>query len=83
MERNHAARRRQALWIERLAWNAAAGASLLVMIWLLLCSLTWLDRIAPVDTSAPLGEASHPVAGLEVRGDRHAHEAAPRDRPGS
>jgi hypothetical protein len=81
MERNQAARRRQALWIERLAWNAAAGASLLLMIWALLCSLTWLDRIAPVDASARRREASRPAAGLEIRDADRVNEAARPERP--
>jgi len=32
---------------EQVVWNAAAGAALAVMILVLLCSLQWLDQIAP------------------------------------
>ncbi len=42
------------LWLERLAWNAAAGAALAVLILLLLGSLAWLDHLAPrSDVRAP------------------------------
>ena len=38
---------RLTLWIERIAWNAAAGAVLAVMILVLLGSLRLLDQVAP------------------------------------
>ena len=40
-------RTRGELFVERVAWNAAAGAALAVMLLILLWSLQWLDRIAP------------------------------------
>jgi hypothetical protein len=33
--------------IEYVAWNAAAGAALAVMVLVLLFSLQWLDQVAP------------------------------------
>ncbi|HKK52778.1 MAG TPA: hypothetical protein VKA74_14370 [Myxococcota bacterium] len=76
-ERKIEIQRRQALWIERLAWNAAAAAVLLGMIWVLLCSLTWLDRIAPsplrgreraaLERPEPPGGASGPERTTEGR----------------
>jgi hypothetical protein len=38
---------RWTLFFERMAWNAAAGAVLAVMILVLLGSLRWLDSVAP------------------------------------
>lgn len=40
------------LWLERLAWNAAATAVLAVLILLLLASLEWLDQLSGVRESA-------------------------------
>ncbi len=40
-------RTRGELFVERVVWNAAAGAALAVMVLLLLWSLQWLDRISP------------------------------------
>ncbi|HEB88470.1 MAG TPA: hypothetical protein ENI85_02775 [Deltaproteobacteria bacterium] len=40
-------RTRGELLVERIVWNAAAGAALAVMVLLLLWSLQWLDRISP------------------------------------
>ena len=47
MQRRIEADSRAALWIERIAWNAAAAAALAVMILVLLGSLRWLDQVAP------------------------------------
>lgn len=47
MQRRIAANNRTALLLERLVWNAAAGAVLAVMILILLGSLRWLDHVAP------------------------------------
>lgn len=38
--------------IEYVVWNAAAGAVLAVMVLVLLFSLQWLDRVAPVAPAA-------------------------------
>ena len=68
-------RTRGDLFVERVVWNAAAGAALAVMVLLLLWSLQWLDRISPgavrvrPDVSAsPLSEsaegAESPISGI-------------------
>lgn len=46
MEQRYEANRQTGLWLERLAWNMAAGAALAVMILLLLGSMRWLDAIS-------------------------------------
>lgn len=52
------------LWLERLAWHAAAGALLAVMLLLLLGTLRWLDRVAPpVGAAPPTGREERPAAG--------------------
>ncbi len=53
MSRESNANRQAALWLERIAWNAAAGAVLAVMILVLLGSLEWLDTLAPRATTRP------------------------------
>jgi len=47
MQRKIETSTRGELFIERVVWNAAAGAALAVMVLLLLCSLQWLDQFAP------------------------------------
>jgi len=47
MSRRSDAQRSSVRWIERLAWNGAAVVVLLAMIWMLLGTLSWLDRISP------------------------------------
>lgn len=47
MDPRYEANRQTGLWLERLVWNAAAGAVLAVMVLLLLESLRWLDQITP------------------------------------
>jgi hypothetical protein len=47
MTRKSDPRRSSVQWIECLAWNGAAVAVLLAMIWMLLGTLSWLDRISP------------------------------------
>lgn len=59
MTRRIEAKGRGALWLERIVWNAAAGAVLAVMILVLLGSLEWLDAVAaraPSDTPAVAAE---------------------------
>lgn len=46
------------LWLERLAWNAAALAALAVMLLVLLGSLAWLDRLAAPAAAAPTTRAA-------------------------
>ncbi len=46
MQQKIKAKTRGELFVERVAWNAAAGAALAVMVLLLLCSLHWLDQFA-------------------------------------
>ena len=53
MEQRYEANRKTGLWLERLVWNAAAGAALAVMILVLLGSLRWLDTIAPETSARP------------------------------
>jgi hypothetical protein len=63
--------------IERIVWNAAAGAALAVMVLVLLCSLQWLDRVAPQRATdvAPVAptQAARP---LTDTGDRETEIAA-------
>jgi hypothetical protein len=47
MQRRIEAKTRGELFVERVIWNAAAGAALAVMVLLLLCALQWLDQLAP------------------------------------
>lgn len=62
MQRRVEPNRRVGLWIEHIAWNAAAGAALAVMLLLLLGSLKWLDQIAPRAASpAPAVSAEAPT----------------------
>ena len=73
MQRKIETKTRGALVIEHLAWNAAAGAALAVMILVLLWSLQWLDLIDPRGASRVA-----PGATLEAP----ATEVATVDRPG-
>jgi hypothetical protein len=63
--------------IERIVWNAAAGAALAVMVLVLLCSLQWLDRVAPQRATdvAPVAptQVARPLADT---GDRETEIAA-------
>ncbi len=52
MQRRMEANDRAALWMERIVWNAAAGAALAVMILVLLGSLRWLDEVANASAHA-------------------------------
>jgi hypothetical protein len=62
MQNRIEANARAALWIERIVWNAAAGAALAVMILVLLGSLRWLDRFAPrIENDPPSISAGVPV----------------------
>lgn len=45
MERRSESHESEGLWLERLVWNAAAGAALAVMILVLLGSLRLLDAV--------------------------------------
>jgi hypothetical protein len=51
MQRKIETKTRGELLVEHVVWNAAAGAALAVMVLVLLCSLQWLDRIAPPGAS--------------------------------
>jgi len=67
MQRRIATKTRVELVIEHVVWNVAAGAALAVMILVLLCSLQWLDQVAPQNTAdarAPKSPAqlARPVA---------------------
>ena len=63
MERRSAARTGFGPWLEHLAWYAAAGAALAVMLLVLLASLEWLDAVA---TPAEPRPAAHESAGAGV-----------------
>jgi len=81
MQRRIEAKTRGELFVERVVWNAAAGAALAVMVLLLLCSLQWLDQFSPrggtnVVPTAPT-QLARPVAKAM---DRTA-EAAALNRP--
>ena len=45
MQRRNDGPERAELWLERLVWNAAAGAALAVMIFVLLASFRLLDAV--------------------------------------
>jgi len=81
MQRSHAIRSRRARLIERLLWNTAAALMLTALIGALLCSLQWLDRIAPrrpvVNLTDPLG----PSARLDGRGREEPSAVAEIGRP--
>jgi hypothetical protein len=51
MQRKIGSKTRGEFIVEQIVWNAAAGAALAVMILVLLCSLQWLDQIAPAGSS--------------------------------
>jgi len=67
MQRKFESKTRGELFVERVVWNAAAGAALAVMVLLLLFTLQWLDRISPhVAVGRSLGEPveiARPVLG--------------------
>ena len=52
MEQRINARSDAAIWMERIVWNAAAGAVLAIMILVLLGSLRWLEAVAPATVGA-------------------------------
>ena len=58
MERRSTARTGFGPWLEHLAWNAAAGAAVAVMLLVLLASLEWLDAVAKPPTPRPGVRAS-------------------------
>ena len=63
--------------IERIVWNAAAGAALAVMVLLLLGSLQWLDHLAPQGAADVAPVAPTQVARpLTNTGDRETEIAA-------
>jgi hypothetical protein len=78
MSRQSNANRQAALWLERIAWNAAAGAVLAVMILVLLGSLEWLDTLTPhATTKTPAVSAEAPSAPAQIARE----PAAPSARP--
>lgn len=85
MQRKFENKTRGELFVERVVWNAAAGAALVVMVLLLLCSLQWLDQISPPATSAgPLDgpvEVARPVITHPVTVDDQDTEVAAVNRP--
>ncbi|HPG27156.1 MAG: hypothetical protein H6748_12725 [Spirochaetaceae bacterium] len=80
MEREIDETHRRVLWLERLAWNAAAGAVVAVLLLVLLWSLHWLDRIAPEPALAPAPVAAGPAPEAGSAGLRW-HAERPGARP--
>ena len=69
MQRKFESKTRGELFVEHVVWNTAAGAVLAVMVLLLLCSLQWLDQIAPRDATgvaqpAPV-QLARPLGNIE------------------
>ena len=64
------------LMLERLVWNAAAGAALAVMILVLLGSLRWLDAVAPSPAVPPAAVAAPAAGSGPASGDRLEERAA-------
>jgi len=82
MESQTEATRRRALVIERLAWHAVATAALALMVLVLLCSLSWLDRLAATPIAAEIAEDRPVPAGLlEARSRGRDGVVASVDRP--
>ena len=75
MSRESNAHRQAALWLERIAWNAAAGAVLAVMILALLGSLEWLDTLSNRASARP-PVVSPEAASLRARITGEAAECA-------
>ena len=75
MQRKNEANGLRRVWVERIAWNVAAGATLMTMIAILLYSLQWLDEIDR--------EARRDRAGpeLELESERQPARIARADRP--
>lgn len=79
------ARSEAGLWMERIVWNAAAGAVLASMILVLLGSLRWLDAVAPATVSA--GPVLSDAASVDDANDSNSNRidesiwAAGLDRP--
>ncbi|MAG30177.1 MAG: hypothetical protein CL908_04685 [Deltaproteobacteria bacterium] len=81
MQRRIDRNRRSALWLERVVWNAAAGAALAIMVLVLLGSLQWLDRVAP-RSDAERGTRTRPsVAGSPADAPDTTREVAGVNRP--
>ena len=81
MQRKFETKTRGELFVERVVWNAAAGAALAVMVLVLLCSLRWLDQISPQPTSERSLEAPAQVARPAVSADLQSAEVAAVNRP--
>ena len=58
MQQRTSTRTRSQLWIEWILWNAAAWATLAMLVGLLLLAFSWLDRIDPASRH---GHAEHGV----------------------
>ena len=77
MSQESNANRLAALWLERIAWNAAAGAVLAVMILVLLGSLEWLDALAPRPSAPPSVSAEPPSARAQIARESAEPSAQP------
>ncbi len=81
MQRNFRTKTRGELFVERVVWNAAAGAALAVMVLLLLFSLRWLDQVAPHRPPDSGPGATMKIASPAHRVDRGPHEVVADNRP--
>jgi hypothetical protein len=78
MQRKFETRTRGELFVERVIWNMAAGAALAIMVLLLLVSLQWLDRLAPVATD---GNPAVSASGKIAEHSRASQSVGASDRP--
>jgi len=85
MQRKFESKTRGELFVERVVWNAAAGAALAVMVLVLLVSLQWLDQISPqASAGLSLGEpieVARPAVSHDRATDHPATEVAGVNRP--
>lgn len=81
MRRKYETKTRGELFVERVAWNAAAGAALAVMVLLLLFSLRWLDQIAPRSVTNAASATPVQLARPLANAEDPAREVAALNRP--
>jgi hypothetical protein len=81
MQRRIETKTRGELFFERVVWNAAAGAALAVMVLLLLCSLQWLDQLAPHGASGVAQPKPVQLARPLDNSENRSSEVAAVNRP--
>ena len=81
MQRKSEAKTRAELFVDHVVWNAVAGAALAVMVLLLLCSLQWLDRIAPSPVAGNAAVGASAEFTQTNGNDRKPREVAAVNRP--